>query len=313
MKKLPHITIREATAWQRERLASWLGEWVLDRSLRAHSAAEAVPLRPLHEGVQAPMDDVPAPERGQIRLFHPSVGPRDRLLYVAVLERPLPGIWVVAPFGRLSEPASPAEVLAGRTELGLRVLCLWNERVVAEGLLDRSWVVDALSDVEIEDASAVLRSHRMKMAVPADLERRVGPPIAHPLDPRIEYMEEERAVMDALARPVPNYEQHGRVRELARAADRYALYGQTIRLAVEGCGLVLTLVLESSGDRYMARVYDDRPAISGLLDGATLLSPEGGCSDPIHLGQAVVSSRLVAAGISLRMPSGCVLRLSRIG
>jgi hypothetical protein len=193
MKKLPPIRSPIQPASPVQELLQWMREWTVDLALREE--LEALPAGDLAipEATSAGL----AP--GQVRLLFPlSGGSRSRPCYLAVLREIRPGCYLAAPFGRFPIPATPGEWRSPRTEPPLRILCLWNARVMPGALLSRSWLVDKLANREQAHARSIYEACKEHRLVPPDLASMVGPPLRHPLDPRHEYMDEERAWMDAV-------------------------------------------------------------------------------------------------------------------
>jgi len=174
----------------RRKLSAWLDAWRLDRALERGdedpAAADAPADRRGAWRAREP-DDAP-PLRGlrtgEMLLLRP-VTPLTarRPVYVAVLGASgTAGWWQVAPFGRFTTPATPDEIETGLPAQPLRVLCLWNEHAVSSRrLVTWAWRVGRI-------AKAALAAMRA-----AGDERR-GPRLIHPLDPRQEYLDEERAL-----------------------------------------------------------------------------------------------------------------------
>ena len=195
MSKLPKARIVRVPKFQKQALARWLHEWRTDTLLRDAGDDAGFP------GKQFTPFYVSEPvEAGQIRLFHPfSKETSAQLRYIAVLRGNRVGTWLVAPFGRFSEPALPGEWSTGRDTPALRTLCIWNSRLLQGSLLGRSWVVDTISTSAIRQALTIHSLLTEGRALPGSLARRIGPPLVHPLDPRLEYVEEEKEWFAALS------------------------------------------------------------------------------------------------------------------
>ena len=201
--KLPPLKLHHAPDWQKQRLERWLAEWELADDMNVSEPVEPETSEANETATPVPVAataEEPAPAIGQIRLLSPELpAARHRLLYVAVLEA-AGDEFTVAPYGRFAEPCLPGELLSGREVPCLRVLCLWNAVALPAALLQTSWVVDCLSDVELNEALAVHRASggETDETLPEHLEQRVGPPQWHPADPRVAYMAIEREAMHAL-------------------------------------------------------------------------------------------------------------------
>jgi len=197
MKKLPNIRIIPPNTAESERLARWLAEWKIDQHLRDEDEirASAETANAHEKGVE----EAP-PEAGQIRLLFPDdVETSKHLRYVAILQDTGNGKFLVAPFSRFAEPATPGGLQMNRETFLLRVLCLWNAREIPLDQIQRSWVVDQLPESEIKDMLAVHAVIVSSAELPEHLAERIGPPLAHPLDPRMDYIEEETGWMSRLA------------------------------------------------------------------------------------------------------------------
>lgn len=198
---LPKLDLSIAPDWQKERLARWLAARDVDQELCAEGTEDGGGVSgDVHSELPvAPVSSEPPPECRQIRLFSPLLpATRERLLYAAVLEECMDGSFLIAPYGRFSEPCVPGELLGSREAPCLRVLCLWNAVEAPSTLLAKSWVVDTLSDDEFEAATAVRRHLASRETLPSGLAERIGPPLWHPADPRRRYLDEERRTMEAL-------------------------------------------------------------------------------------------------------------------
>lgn len=203
MKHLSHLHLRPPPEPQQRHLAAWLQEWrtatILEQSEeppdsgttgeQTDANAAEVPI--------APYD--PVDNSGEVRLLSPVIAGADqRPVYVAVLRPPSTGTVLVAPFSRFPVPALPGELLTQHSTPALRVLCLWSAREMTESLVARSWLVDALTQEELDTGLQLLDCLRRRSSLPPGLESLVGPPLVHPDDPRHDYMEEELARMETL-------------------------------------------------------------------------------------------------------------------
>lgn len=178
-------------AEQRKLLAAWLAEWRLERELPPPPAEKA-------SGTAAPADGHDAPDltaggglaRGDIILL-PPVGEvaASRPVYVALLRESAPGVWLCAPFSRFSTPATEGEYATGRAFDPLKVVCAWNAAPVPSPTLAKGWRTGRLPAAEIEVLDAFASGARAELP-PA----RRGPPLVHPLDPRHDYLEEEKSL-----------------------------------------------------------------------------------------------------------------------
>ena len=322
MKKLPSTRMIPAPDWQRQCLQRWLAEWHVDRSLpRTPDTEPLAKNRPPGPIAAAPRDafrgrnsvryDAPrgSPKdsvaAGQIRLFQPvwSVA-HQRLLYVAVIREDPPDSYLIAPFSRFTEPATPGEWRTGRSQPGWRVLCLWNARALPADVVRRSWLVDRLTDAERIAAEAVWSRQVVATDLPGELLSQVGPPLSHPLDPRQAYLEEEKPVLDALAGPARPPTSVHETSELALAAETRAIYGEPSRFAISGTSLILRVSMPANPAQRRLTVTDQAGHVSAELDGSVLRAPAGTTSQPITQGQVVVPARLLVPGLELITVAG---------
>lgn len=191
---------------QRRRLSLWLAEWRVHKALAAvlpdrivpatdgDAAASAVVKERMGDG-----DKNRSLSVGQVRLLRPfgmSLS-QIRPVYVVVLRREGMAAWLIAPFSRFANPAVPGEWLTGLRSAPLRVLCLWNARVVDEAAIRSAWFCRKVSRTMIERTLDVWRLARQAKPVGRVSLQRVGPPLLHPLDPRHVYLQEERELLGA--------------------------------------------------------------------------------------------------------------------
>lgn len=197
MNILPHIKLRPPPEHQLRRLARWIRELETDLLLKSPSAVNARNDTPdLASGTQ-PGSTMNARHSepvkpGQIRLLHPAANrATERPVYVAVLHRQGKQTWLIAPFGRFAEPATPGEWLTGLEAVPLRVLCIWNRRTASMHAMESSWVAGDLNARRMKQALEVLGYFTHGKARTSVKESDLGPPVRHPLDPRLRYLAEE--------------------------------------------------------------------------------------------------------------------------
>lgn len=181
----------------RTELARWLAEWSIHRALTpVPGIAPPLEPRPLPAGPAPVLSS--APRLGEIRLLFPlpDSPSLERTLYLVVLEVHSRGTALVAPFSRFSTPAFPGEWATGGAAPALRVLCLWNRRVVPSAWLRYSWRAARWGGRELLAALAACpQEGGMRHDTRIDPEDAV-PPLLHPRDPRWLYREEESRCMD---------------------------------------------------------------------------------------------------------------------
>ncbi len=181
---------------QREKLAAWLAEWRLDKELPPpEKTTGAVPPEADGDALSVTPDltvaasNVPL-KAGDIVLL-PPVGEitSSRPVYVVLLQASGPDKWTCAPFSRFSTPATEGEFATGRNFDPLKVVCAWNAGQLDGAVLERGWLVEHLTAADVKILADFAAGHRAELP-PA----RRGPPLVHPLDPRHEYLEEERSL-----------------------------------------------------------------------------------------------------------------------
>jgi len=251
MGELPPVEQGAASDKQRERLARWLAEWELDRALREEEVdrSGAAPKR-VRDGDtsgsrekeggrngkpfrSAPGGDDADPAPGQIRLLPPSMpGAGERPVYVLVLAAEGTNGFVLVPFGRFAGPAVPAELLTGRDEPFLRVLCVWNVIRLTADSARRTWLAGSVDDEELGTALAVYRHETEGVDLADNVADRIGPQLSHPFDPRYIYLREEAdrlRRLDESARCGTRrfiYDRQDEDRVLPKAAEDREEYGE---------------------------------------------------------------------------------------
>jgi hypothetical protein len=113
-----------------------------------------------------------------------------------VLEKRSAGSFLVVPFGRFLEPAVPGEWRTGLRAFPLRVLCLWNSRLVSAEILRSSWPAGRMTPNILGQAQEAHGHVHGAAPLVSVRPERLGPPLRHPLDPRHAYLSEEAALMD---------------------------------------------------------------------------------------------------------------------
>lgn len=114
-------------------------------------------------------------------------------MYVVLVARRDGGAWLCAPFSRFSSPATDGEFLTRKDADAVSVLQAWNAGTVASETLSRGWMVGRLCAADLRAvASRILRG------APLPEDRR-GARLAHPLDPRHDYVEEEKSLWFGLS------------------------------------------------------------------------------------------------------------------
>jgi hypothetical protein len=173
----------------------------------------------------APVDNEIA--AGDIRLIVPCG--EDIPVFIAIVDVTAEGSIICIPFGPLSEPATPDELLSGRSTAPIRVLCLWNMRPMTAKPLRDSWVADTLTNHELARLRRAIASYENTGQLPDELRTDAGPPLVHPEDPRREYRYRERErITHSLVREskhnVIRYDAEPERHELPKAAEDHDTY-----------------------------------------------------------------------------------------
>lgn len=179
----------------RDKLRAWLAEWRADQLLGEHEAAGAGVVL----GLRSRPKTAKGLKEGAIVLLQPAcpvAAARPRYLAVLNVDAEADEM-LVAPFSRFGCPAVRGELLMRADSLPVRVLCLWNARRVCASGLPPFWKTGRLTAKEVADAIVIRNGMASGAAVPKQLEHRVGPPLQHPLDPRHDYIADERHWLNA--------------------------------------------------------------------------------------------------------------------
>lgn len=209
MPRLPSKSpLRPLPEFQQQRLARWLLEWQLDQELRNSRSIEedetaierdAVPLNPVVAVEPSPFD--PNVKVGDIRLLSSTLAPAAELPIIIAVLQEWGAQFLVAPFSRFAEPATPDELLLRgepNADPDVRVLALWNAHTVPVNNLRMSWRYGRLTEDELEDALVIFRDKLCDEPLPENLAARVGPPIVASWDPRHAYVAEGIALLAPL-------------------------------------------------------------------------------------------------------------------
>jgi hypothetical protein len=154
---------------------------------------------------------------------------RTRPVYVAVLRQAGGTSWMVVPFSRFAHPAIPGELRTNLRALPLRVLCVWNARVMTHEELAGTWLCRKIAAALVTLSLTVWRHVSEGGTLDPDLIPRVGPPLEHPLDPRHAYIQGERELLDA-------HIGSERPETVQRSGSIYAIPESALRKAAERRG-----------------------------------------------------------------------------
>lgn len=180
------MTIEE----QRRMLARWLAEWKIEKDLpdghpapmpagRQTSSASVFTVEAAGE-ILSPGDIVLLPPIGETTAARP--------VYVALAEK-RDNQWTAVPFSRFSLPATEEEFATRSDFEPTKVLCLWNAGTVPVTILSRGWRVGKLKAPDLKTVLKFLSGEKAELP-----DNRRGPMLRHPLDPRHDYLEEEKTL-----------------------------------------------------------------------------------------------------------------------
>jgi hypothetical protein len=295
MSKYPKFKFNSPPDWQTRRLRAWIDEWTREMKLRQADAGlvedelDTDLRRGSAFGSSAASFD-PEVRVGQIRLLSPKLIPNcPRFLYFAVIADWADGVKLISPFSNFSEPASPGELCTGRSDLALRVLCLWNSHTLPLELLAQSWIVDRIAESEVDAAWAVFESVTFGKPLPMELLERTGPPISHPRDPRRQYQVEEMRLLSSLReRAISWAEDQGLLSSIIQLQDlaNLAVKHEMALAAAEASGSTAERIFWTSdkqtkvivrlqGKTYSVSVWDATGEPSNKLDGFALVGTAG--------------------------------------
>ena len=204
-------------------LDAWFAERDADLALREvpdSDASSTVDADRLRKAV-SPCDADVRP--GQIRILSPKFVADDGAIpYVAVLDRWMEDLWLIAPYSPYSFPASTGEMATRDSIVGRRVLQCWNARTAHESLVAQSHVAGFLDEFVRRDALALFRHVTAGAALPGSFRALVGPPVLSRIDPRHEFLSESAARYAPLTAAARETEA-----ALARA-ERLASFAKTV-------------------------------------------------------------------------------------
>ena len=212
-------------------------------------------------------------EPGQIRILSTEFVSGDGALpFVAVLDRWMADLWLVAPFSPYSTPATPREMASGVRFAGRRVLQCWNARTAHESLVSKSRVVGVLGESVRKDALALFRHVASGIALPDSFKALVGPPVLSEADPRRNYLTESAAAFAPLTEAARKTEA-----ALARA-ERLAELKEKIAGWLAGQKETLGTIVDRLKDfvrvpAYAMRAYAPAAADKSLQTTETFLVP----------------------------------------
>ncbi len=325
-KALPKINWEAVETPKTARLQRWLREWRLNEAAKEADDVQSEPAPFLRiagsgDSLVAPFDKT-EPVRGEIRLLSSRLLPASqRPLYVLVLGDWGDDLKLVAPFGPMLEPATRGELKINRDEASLSVLCLWNAHSVPAARLHWGWVVDRMSETEVEEAWSVFRHAATGSPLSAELENRVGLPILSPDDPRTVYQEQEFQLLAPLSEGILGHQEKQRiahfpsfVRELEIQQRAIAASSGSSRLVVERLRCTapeafVSIVFKPENCRAVLCVHDRDGVPVNVLEDALIVDASGVSLGKIKGAFACFSLSNSLSGLALRGTEGEILPL----
>ena len=143
-----------------------------------------------HEFAAVAEQELASLRAGQIRLLSQPA----QMIWVLLLRCWDNGLWLVLPFSPFPFPANNEELLLGgqRAEY-LDVLQFWNMRSLYALFLRRSWLVDTLTEEELQSAETFFAAMISADEIPAQLLQKTALPITEVTDLRLDYKQENLA------------------------------------------------------------------------------------------------------------------------
>ena len=310
------------------RLDAWLAERNTDLALRS------LPEEPLPFTVDAKrLAAAAAPfdknvEPGQIRILSDKFVSGDAdLPFLAVLDRWMAALWLVAPFSPYSTPAAPGEMSSGIRFAERRVLQCWNARTAHEEIISQSYVMGSLDETVRKDALALFRHTMSGAELPADFSALVGTPILSKADPRCEYLAESKERYAPLTEAAKKWEAHLALEERIAARKDLLLTSAAFVRTAFGAARAMALAAgekeKESSETFLAPafgveidvkyapsegkvrlvVYDSDGERDGkTLEGFSVVDKDGALVGTINNGVLVAEASAVAEGFLLLDP-----------
>lgn len=343
MSKLPPLRLIPPPQWQIDRLSAWIEEWNIDQHLRQitdfpeadEEKTEGQPFSVVGSSKEIavrlvrPFDSDIA--IGEIRLFSSQMLPAaDYPVYFVVLSEEENDRLRIVPFSRFANPATPGEWLTGRNENALRVLSVWNFKIVHRQSIGKSWIVDELSAEELQTVWAVFKHVTTREPLPAGIVKQVGPPLNHLRDPRLRYQDEEALLLSSLdfkfgedAGDHANPEGDERLvslapflAELEELEQRQSSLLAAATLQDQLPGIVfyspnyqVYLSLDPAGDSIGFTVLDHEGELSSTLDGALVFGSEGVPVATLRNSQVLVPRATLTHGFRIAFANKKPIRL----
>ena len=275
-----------------------------------------------NEGEQPLTNDPVKP--GQIRLLK-----RNNLSYpinttfILVLTQWTGDRWLIAPFSPFTAPATEGEMDTGLDSSLYRVVEAWNTVVVQDVLLQSQSVFLRDADDSVrKDACTVFFQKLEGKEIPEELSDRVGPPIRNDLDPRIQYLLNEKYQLEPLREKIKNTEEFLRNMEPFETAPWTQEKDSVLAASDKTIEPVLYLSVANHQERikvfrvekeirfeFYSADFED---YSNTFDSWYIVSEEGYVLGQIKKDFCSFTNKIPIESICLAAPDGNLISLSRI-
>lgn len=195
MSKFSTKFINDLPGWQVDRYNRWLNHWRMENILKEDCIEENYEkMNDFDREIMLLVKNYDfCVEEGDIRIISPVLLSSKNFIprYVAVIKKWSDGLFLVAPYSFISEPAVTGELDTCRSHFALSNLELWNSVIAPISSIQKSWLCDQMSDLEIDESLSVFNHITTGKNITHELSKRIGPPILLNDDPRIKYQDQE--------------------------------------------------------------------------------------------------------------------------
>ena len=201
IRQLPIIRWTARSTGLKENFDRWLQENTLRQlALETEDSLTAPLQRDMRDLESLCAEFDPNIRVGDIRLLSAEFSARpERPVYVAILRDWKSDGFVTAVFSPFSAAGLSTELVFPERPHSLRVLCLWHHYELPQAILAKSWVVDQMTTVELDDAWHVFRHAFTDAPITESLAKRVGTYIESENDPRLAFQNSEIELLQPLA------------------------------------------------------------------------------------------------------------------
>ena len=273
------------------------------------------------KSLSKPTDDVSV-EPGQIRLLKGNLTTDpNEFTCILVLSQWSGNRWLVAPFSPYTEPATQGELDTGVDFHAYQVVEAWNTVVVPDYFLQTqsSYLRDV--DESVRKDACVLFFLRLEgKEIPEELKSRTGANIRSKLDPRIQYLLNEKLQLKPLRDKIEKAEEFLRTMESFESAPWAQKNAPAVLAASDKTDCILYLSVADHSERMKVfragneirfEVYStDFNAYSNTFDAWFIVSEEGRVLGKIKGNRCRVMNEIPIDSIGLVNPDGKLFTLS---